>query len=293
MVQERDSLEGVNTIVDSMGEYQKIDPNQVQVVLDAVNAFNAFSRDSAYDILHQNSPILCNWFVFLYGTHFRVNFDFKLSVDFKTGAIQGLPSSCIIYNAIKWKAEKSTFEELNQLTNGEFGITAKVDYHDDGITMFDYKFLKNYLQIIIKNYLKSRVEISRSKSEVVANTKDESLKTAILAITQDISNEKNNIKTNFEGNIYFCGVPHGTKEFICSKMNEYCDKLQTRVNYIPFLKSEFMKYIICKKFYIYGKIMYIMRTVIILKYYSEWRDKLQKIHNFVENQEITSTLITE
>ena len=73
-------------------------------------------------------------------------------------------------------------------------------------------------------------------------------------------------------------------------MIEYCEKLQIRINYIPHLKSEFIKYVICKKFYIYGKIMYIMRTV---KYYSEWRDKHQKIHNFLENQALNGVLFVQ
>ena len=41
-------------------------------------------------------------------------------------------------------------------TNGEFGITAKIDYHDDSLTMFDFKYLELYIITIvkiIKNYI--------------------------------------------------------------------------------------------------------------------------------------------
>ena len=92
------------------------------------------------------------------------------------------------------------------------------------------------------------------------NTKDESIKKFILAITENPNNDSK-IQSNFDGNIYFCDVPHVTKEFVCSRMKKYCDKLQIRINYIEYLQSEFIKYNICEKFYIYGKIMYIMRTV--------------------------------
>ena len=88
------------------------------------------------------------------------------------------------------------------------------------------------------------------------------------------------MKSNFDGNIYFCVVPHGTKEYVCEKMDEYCTKLQIRVNYIQHLKNEFIKFNICKKFYMYGKMMYIYRTV---KCYNEWIDKLQQVHNYLED----------
>ena len=99
-----------------------------------------------------------------------------MKVFFETGGIQGLGTSSIIYNSIKWSTEKTTIEEMNQLTNGEFGITMKLDYHDDGITMFNRKWLKSYLDLIIKNYLIPRISINRKKSEVTVNTKDESIK---------------------------------------------------------------------------------------------------------------------
>ena len=182
VVQERNSLEGVNTIVEAMCEYQKHDSDQVLLTLDAENAFNSFSRNYAYQILHQQCPTLCNWFIFLYDSQFQVNLDFKLKVFFQTGAIQGLGTSGVIYNSIKWATEKTTVDEMNQLTKGEFGITLKVDYHDDGITMFNRKWLKLYLDLIIKNYLIPRININRKKSEVTLNTMDESIKKFILIV---------------------------------------------------------------------------------------------------------------
>ena len=289
VVQERNSLEGVNTIVDAMCEYQKHDQDQVLLTLDAENAFNSFSRNYAYQILHQQCPTLCNWFIFLYDTKFQVNLDFKLKVYFQTGAIQGLGTSGVIYNTVKWSTEKTTVEEMNKLTKGEFGITMKVDYHDDGITMINRKWLKSYLDLIIKNYSIPRININRKKSEVVLNTKEQSIKTFILSITEDPNNDTK-IESNFDGNIYFCGVPHGTKEFVCSRMKKYCDRMQIRVNYIEHLQSEFVKYNICTKFYIYGKIMYIMRTV---KHYSEWVSRIQKIHNYLENHALNGVLYTK
>ena len=70
-----------------------------------------------------------------------------------TGGIQGMGTSGVFYNTGKW-AEKATFQELQSKTNNEFGITAKVDYHDDDITMFDLKCLQLYIATIIKNYQK-------------------------------------------------------------------------------------------------------------------------------------------
>ena len=83
---------------------------------------------------------------------------------------------------------KKTFQELNQLTNGEFGLTMKVDYHDDGATMINYKYLKDYLSIIIRNYSIPKIHINRSKSEVIAKSNSESIRASILSITIDNNN---------------------------------------------------------------------------------------------------------
>ena len=174
------------------------------------HAFNSFSRNFAYKSLNQQCPTLCNWFNFLDDTYFRSNLDYKLHVDFKTGGIQGMGTTGVIYNAIKWATEKDTINQVDEITNGEFGFTMKVDYHD-GITMIDYRYLKDYIHLIIKNYSIPGISINRSKSEVIAKTKDENIKKSIWAITIDINDDTNNIKSNFDGDIYFCGVPHGSK----------------------------------------------------------------------------------
>ena len=70
-------------------------------------------------------------------------------------------------------------------------------------------------------------------------------------------------------------------------MKEYCDKLQIGVNYIEHLRNEHIKYNICKKFYIYGKIVYILRTV---KFFPEWMDQLQSIHYYLENNALNGVL---
>ena len=118
---------------------------------------------------------------------------------------------------------------------------------------------------------------------MVANTSNESIKSLILSVTIDINNDSKSIKTNFSGNIYFCCVPHGQKDFICEKMIEFCIKLDIRTNYIDLIDNEFIKSNIVSKFYIYGKIVYIMRTV---KQYDEWTDKLDKIHDKLEKHSL-------
>ena len=133
-----------------------------------------------------------------------------------------------------------------------------------------------------------RININQKKSEVTLNARDESIKKFVLAITDNPNNESK-IQSNFDGNIYFCGVSHGTKEFVCAKMKKYCDKMQIRINYIEYLQSEFVKYNICAKFYIYGKIMYIMRTV---KHYIKWVSQIQKIHSYLENHALNGVLYT-
>ena len=146
--------------------------------------------------------------------------------------------------------------------------------------MFDWKYLELYITIITKNYKQLfHIYINKSKSTVIAKTSNETIKSAILSITINTNDLTQNIKVNFEGNIYFCGVPHGTKEFICKKMLEYCVKMDIRTNYIDLIDNEFVKFNIVSKFYIYGKIMYILRTV---KQYDEWTSKLNQIHNKLE-----------
>ena len=162
----------------------------------------------------------------MYSTPFKCECDHRLSVMFKTGAVQGMGTSGVLYNTGKWAVEKQTIQDLQNLTKLEFGITFKIDYHDDGVVMFHYKYLKQYIESIVKNYKNIlNIRINKAKSKVVANTDDEQIKSGILITTTDISNPEQSIKTDFDGNIFFCGVPHGTKEFICSKMLEYCKKL--------------------------------------------------------------------
>ena len=121
-----------------------------------------------------------------------------------TGATQGMGTSGVFYNAGKWGVEKTTIQEMKAKTNGEFGITAKVDYHDDGLTMFDFKYLELYITTIVKNYkVLYHIDINKSKSRVVANTTNQSIKTLIISITIDINDKTKSIKTNFEDNIFF------------------------------------------------------------------------------------------
>ena len=45
-----------------------------------------------------------------YMVHIFKNFDFKLCVEVQTGSIQGMGTSGVIYNAIKWSTEKKLFK---------------------------------------------------------------------------------------------------------------------------------------------------------------------------------------
>ena len=87
--------------------------------------------------------------------------------------------------------------------------------------------------------------------------------------------------------IFIFVVPHGSKDFICEKMKEYCDKMKIRINYINHIKNEFVKSNICEKFYIFGKIVYIIRTV---KPFDEWTRDLDEIHNVLESHWLNGVL---
>ena len=58
--------------------------------------------------------------------------------------------------------------------------------------------MKSIIATIVKNYKKLyHIEINKSKSRVVANTTNETIKSLILSITLDINDETKSIKTNF------------------------------------------------------------------------------------------------
>ena len=81
----------------------------------------------------------------MYSTSFRSSFDDRLRLEFETGGIQGMGTTGVLFNTGKWATEKKTFHNLQSMTDGEFSLTGKIDYHDDGLSMFHLKFLKLYI----------------------------------------------------------------------------------------------------------------------------------------------------
>lgn len=95
----------------------------------------------------------------MYSSSFKATCNSRLYLDFETGGIQGMGTTSIFFNAGKWAIEKETIQDLKSMTNDDFGITGKIDYHDDGLTMFDWKFLRLYINTIVKKYKKSFTRI--------------------------------------------------------------------------------------------------------------------------------------
>ena len=268
----------VNQSIDVALKIQDKMDNLVFINLDAQNAFNNLSNFYTWEILYKMSPILANWFRFLYNSPFKVDWDESNAILFANGFIQGLSSSNIFYSAAKWKIEKQIFTEMVKITNNQFSILFKTDYVDDGLNLFDYLYIGDYIDCAIKFYKMANIDINKSKSTIIAKTQNKRIRNSI---TNDCTDNKGIklINYNFDGNIEYCGVPHGTDEFVNEFMDKFINKLNIKINNVELIVDEFIKYNIIKKFYIYNKVVYILRMVRLC---GSWLHDLQQLHNKLE-----------
>ena len=171
-----------------------------------------------------------------------MDFDRNTRIKMMMGGIQGLNSTELFYGMLIWKIQREVNNRMMQKYENNFNKAFQIDYIDDGADQFHYKYLQDYINITEEEYMKWKISINYTKTEIVMNTNNS-------VIISYIKLNFSQFKFNFQGNIKFLGVPHGTNQFVINEINKMYMKLQKKLMHIELINNRFMK---LKMFKIYG-----------------------------------------
>ena len=98
MIGVRSACEIAAVTVDIALDYIKMKEGYGIVDVDASNAYNAIDTWNQQQMIHEDLPDLSDYFEFLYAGQIVVDFDHQHRVYMKSGNIQGLNSSELLYS---------------------------------------------------------------------------------------------------------------------------------------------------------------------------------------------------
>ena len=218
MIRTRAACEIATITVDVALDYIASKDGYGIVNVDASNAYNAIDTNKQREMVHEDLPDLSYYFDFLYAGQIIVDFDHQHRIYMKTGDIQGLSSSELLYSGAKWRIQQEVERKI-MLKQPNFKIDTQTDYIDDGLTIMNYKYMKDYMELLIDEYSKWKIEVNKSKTSIVLRTNNDIIK-------KNIKSNFEEFKYNFDGNITYLGVPHGTDEYIFEKIHGKSIKIQ-------------------------------------------------------------------
>ena len=141
-------------------------------------ACNSFCRQIMHDFILKKVPDLHNYYMFLHEDDIQVDFDHIHALFMSSKAIQGLCSSELFYNMIKWKVQQNTEKRMIEKFL-DFKIHIQTDYVDDETSVQHHKYLGDYIQIVESECNKVNIRINKAKTCVVMMTDNDIIKNYI------------------------------------------------------------------------------------------------------------------
>ena len=137
----------------------------------------------------------------------------------------------------------------------QFVLMFETDYVDDGLTALLAIWISLVLSLYVKEYAKVGIKINQSKSTVIMNTEDIEIKQEVAAIVK-----KEGLKVDYEGNVKYLGVAHGTDEYCNDYVTKKLDKLDIKMNHIKLFHNDYIRMNMLTKLYGYNRINYMLRV---------------------------------
>ena len=238
---------------------------------DIINAYNTMDRQLSYDECKVAMPNTINWFAACYGGAITVKFDHHRELKMTNGFVQGFSSSNKFFQMGKKKILKKTEKQMEERHPGQFKINYQTDCSDDGAQSMNYVFVPEYIGLLIDNYGEWNMGIHKDKTNIV-------LKTNNPLIQRYMKQHLEGYKLNFEGNIEYLSIPHGTKAFICGYIYKHVKKLMIKLKHIEAIKDRQIRTTLYLKFMNLNKVIYILKNTRI---YKEWLDKFAEIYDYI------------
>ena len=250
---------------------------------DAINAFNALDRQLSYNESKIQLTNMVNWFTACYKGPTKAEFDHNHKLEMVQGCIQGFSSSQKIYQMSKKKVVKKTEKMMEERHPNNFKVNYQNDMSDDGVQTMSYVYVPEYMELLIQNYKEWNIEIHHKKTNIV-------LKTTNQLIQQYIRSRMSNFQVNFEGNIEYLSIPHGTKEFVCQYVDELVKKLMIKLKHIESIKDRQIRTTLYMKFMNLNKVIYTLKNT---KVYEEWIEKLGQVYDYIVQSTLSHINVPE
>ena len=241
--------------------------------LDAINAYNNIDRQSQYELICELLPDMVQYFKFLYDGDIVVDFDAFHRILMSAGNIQGLTTSQLFYSAAKWRIQQKTEQLMIEHQDG-FAVDMQTDYIDDGWVLMHARYLKKYIDTISAVYMDWDISINIEKSVIVMSTES-------AMYQQQIAEDFAAFRYNFEGNLKYLGVPHGTDTYINGVMRTIYQKLQKKALHIALINNAHIKQNLFRRFMDYNKIIYHLKCTRKLP---QWLNEMETIYSFITAQ---------
>ena len=160
-----------------------------------------------------------------------------------------------------------------QKFNPDFNVLFDTDFVDDGVTMITTKHVRQYTQILESKYQENSIKINFQKSKIILNSTNKEIQAAV-------SKELSDFDLQFEGNFTYLGVQHGQKDYINLKINELCNKLNTKLLYIMTINDKQIQQLLLRKFMNYNKVIFTLKTATIC---NEWLGNMDAIYEQISH----------
>jgi hypothetical protein len=245
------ALEDAKSIMNQANRLLERDNSLCMVNVDVSNAYNSVYRSKSYELLCKQSPILANYYRFLYGNCNRVEVDATHYAIMRCGTFQGLVSSECFYSMMKKVVIDNVVHILQVKLKFKFKLYFEIDYVDDGITIIEIKYLEIFLKYLIIEYKKYGMELNLEKTKIIiklSNNNNNNINDNNKKLIETLA-VKYKFKYNFDGNYTFLGVPYGTDQFINTYMVDKIKKIEIKLNYVLILKNLYIKHNLLVKFF--------------------------------------------
>ena len=244
--------------------------DEVLVNVDASNAYNSMDREMQYIMVKEELIDFVNFYKFLYTDKMIIDYDHNHRIKMSNGDIQGLSSSELLYASGKRRIQENTNKRMvEKFIN--FKINFQSDYIDDGINSMNYLMVKDYMEILKDEYKKWNIDINISKTCIVLKTNNKMIQDYII-------NNLGDYKYNFEGNLVYLGVPHGTDQFIEDYIEKLYIKLQKKLLHVELINDRQIKTILYRKFFTYNKVIYLLKNA---KITNNWLNKMDSLYFYI------------
>ena len=137
----------------------------------------------------------------------------------------------------------------------DFVLMFESDFVDDGLSAFCAIWICLILGLYKQEYWKAGIRINESKSTVIINTNNIEVKNAVAEMV-----EKEGMKVDYEGNVKYLGVAHGTDKFCNEFVMKRLDKLDIKMHHIKLFNNDYIRMNMLCKMYGFNRVNYMLRV---------------------------------